>query len=286
MTAQDRDLPGGRDEARPARRAYRPSGLVYLSALAHGAALGAAWVRPASLRTTLPALALNHLALSMAGAWVGGDLLGPNLVRLPAHAHGPDEFCLTFDDGPDPRSTPQVLDLLDRRGDRATFFCIGRRVARHPDLAREILRRGHRLGNHTFSHPNTFAFRLWRGLMDEVARAQDTIEDVTGSRPQYFRPPAGMRNPILEAVLARENLLLVNWSRRAYDAVVRDSAFIVRRLASGARAGAILLLHDGALGDRPPPALGEILPRLFEALEARGLRSVCLPDGLGPADTV
>jgi peptidoglycan/xylan/chitin deacetylase (PgdA/CDA1 family) len=68
--------------------------------------------------------------------------------------------------------------------------------------------------------------------------------------------------------------------------VVRNPTFIVRRLASGARAGAILLLHDGALGDRPPPAMGEILPRLFEALDERGLRSVCLPDGLIPADTV
>ena len=157
---------------------------------------------------------MDHFALSLAGAVTGGDLLGPNLVCLPQSAHGERELCLTFDDGPDPRSTPRVLDLLDQRGDRATFFCIGRRVARHPDLAREIVRRGHRIENHTYHHHHTFAFRLWSGLMDEVRRAQEVIEGVTGRRPLYFRPPAGMRNPILEAVLARQNLLLVNWTRR------------------------------------------------------------------------
>lgn len=258
--------------------------MIWASAALHAAALGAAVVRPSSLRRTLPWLAADHLALSLAGAWTGSDLLGPNLVRLPAFAHGDDELCLTFDDGPDPRSTPRVLDLLDQRGDRATFFCLGRRVARHPDLAREIVRRGHRIENHTFHHPHTFAFRLWRGLMDEVARAQDAIEDVTGRRPQYFRPPAGMRNPILEAVLARQGLLLVNWTRRGFDAVLRDPRFVVRRLEPGARAGSILLLHDAALGGGEPPPVDEILPRLFNILDARGLRSVPIPDGLTPRD--
>lgn len=259
--------------------------MIWASAALHAAALGAALVRPSSLRRTLPLLAADHMALSLAGAWTGGDLLGPNLVHLPARAHREDELCLTFDDGPDPRSTPRVLDLLEQRGDRATFFCVGRRVARHPELAREIVGRGHRIENHTFHHHHTFAFRLWRGLTDEVVRAQDTIERVTTRRPQYFRPPAGMRNPILEAVLARQGLLLVNWTRRGFDAVLRDPSFVVRRLEPAARPGAILLLHDAALGDGVPPPMGEILPRLFDVLDARGLRSVPIPDGLTPEDT-
>lgn len=267
-----------------AGRPYRLSGLLLASAALHGAALAAAVVKPSSLRRTLPILAADHLLMSLAGAIPGGDLLGPNLVRLPEHAHGPGELCLTFDDGPDPRSTPRVLDLLDRRGDRATFFCVGRRVARHRGLAQEIVRRGHRIENHTYSHHNTFAFRLWRGLMDEVGRAQDVIEDAVGRRPQYFRPPAGMRNPILEAVLARQGLLLVNWSRRGFDAVVRDPDFVVGRLAGAARQGSILLLHDGALGRGAPPPMGEILPRLQDLMEQRGLKSVPLPEGMGPAD--
>ena len=276
-----------REQARkpPNARPYRPSPLIWASAALHGAALAAAVVKPSSLRRTLPLLAADHLLLSAAGAWIGGDLLGPTLVRLPARAHRDDELCLTFDDGPDPRSTPRVLDLLDQRGDRATFFCVGRRVVRYPDLTREIVRRGHRVENHTFRHPNTFAFRIWRGLMDEVTRAQDAIEDTCGRRPQYFRPPAGVRNPILEAVLARQGLLLVNWSRRGFDAVVRAPDFVVRRLAEGAHAGSILLLHDGALVGRTPPPVDQILPRLQDVLGDRGLRSVPIPDGLTPADT-
>lgn len=275
--------------ARTTPRPYRPSPLILASAALHGAALAAALVQPSSLRRTLPILAADHLVLSLAGAWTGGDLLGPNLVSLPAHVREGGELCLTFDDGPDPRSTPRVLDLLEQRGHRASFFCIGQRVARHPDLAREIERRGHRVENHTFRHPNSFAFRLYRGLTEEVSRAQDVIQDVTGRRPQYFRPPAGMRNPILEAVLARQGLLLVSWSRRGFDAVVRDPSFVVRRLAAGARAGSILLLHDGAPGhgaleDGEPPPVGEMLPRLFDVLDDRGLRSVPIPDGLTPDD--
>ncbi|MDA8018639.1 MAG: polysaccharide deacetylase family protein [Thermoanaerobaculia bacterium] len=265
-------------------RPYRPSPLIWASVGLHGAALAAALMKPSSLRQTLPLLIADHLALSAAGSWTGGDLLGPNLVRLPAHAHCADELCLTFDDGPDPRSTPEVLDLLDQRSDRATFFCVGRRVARYPDLAKEIVQRGHRIENHTYHHRNTFAFRLWNGLTEEVDRAQEVIAEIVGRRPQYFRPPAGMRNPILEAVLARHDLLLVNWTRRGFDAVVRDPAFVVNRLVGSASAGSILLLHDGALGGGAPPAVDRILPRLLEVLERRGLRSMPIPDGLTPAD--
>lgn len=274
-------------------RPYRPSPLIWGSLALHGAALAAALARPSTLRVSLPALAANHLLLSAAGAWTGGDLLGPNLVRLPPWALATGrELCLTFDDGPDPRATPAVLDLLDGHGARASFFCVGERVERHAGLVREIVARGHKVENHTWSHRNGFAFHLIRGLEEEIGRAQDVIGAVTGRRPQYFRPPAGMRNPLLESVLARTGLLLVNWSRRGFDAVVRDPGFVVRRLASGAEPGAVLLLHDGRLDGRGPdgglpkarlPVL-DVLPLLLDLFDRRGLRCISLPDGLTPED--
>ena len=122
--------------------------------------------------------------------------MGENLLRLPlpegAAAAGRDEIALTFDDGPDPEVTPRVLDLLDAAGARATFFCIGRRVEAHPEIAAEIARRGHRIENHTYTHPHLFACYLAPALRREIEDAQRAIERATGRRP---RPLPGTRRP-------------------------------------------------------------------------------------------
>jgi peptidoglycan/xylan/chitin deacetylase (PgdA/CDA1 family) len=124
------------------------------------------------------------------------------------------EIALTFDDGPDPEVTPKVLEVLDARGARATFFCIADRAERYPALCEDIVRRGHAVENHSRSHSPMFAMLGLRGIREEIASAQEVLAKLCGRPPRFFRPPAGLRNPLLDPVLHAMGLRLVSWSRR------------------------------------------------------------------------
>ena len=208
-------------------------------------------------------------------------MLGPNLLRLPPAAALRREVSLTLDDGPDPEVTPAVLELLDRYGARASFFCIGERVRRYPDLCRDIVARGHSIENHTQHHSHWFSFLGMRGFEREIGAGQETITSIAGQRPVFFRAPAGLRNPLLEPVLARLGLRLAAWTRRGFDTVTQDSATVAHRLLRGLAATDILLLHDGnsARSTSGARVVLEVLPRVLEGMAARGLKSVTLREG-------
>jgi peptidoglycan-N-acetylglucosamine deacetylase len=257
------------------RPPYRPPALFLGSLGLHAAGLVTLAAAPPLWPAVAAGLFANHVVLATATLTPRSQWAGPNLVRLPAS--GRSEVALTFDDGPDPAITPRVLDLLDRSGARATFFCIGRRAAAHPELVAEIVRRGHRVENHTWSHPNLFACYLPPALRREIESTQDVLERAAGRRPRLFRAPAGFRNPLLDGVLHRAGLRLVSWTRRGFDAVEKDPAAIARRLLTGLADGDILLLHDGsALRGGGNPVVLEVLPRVLETLAERGLRSVAI----------
>jgi peptidoglycan/xylan/chitin deacetylase (PgdA/CDA1 family) len=262
----------------PRPRPYRPSALVRGSLALHLAAGAACAVRPQLWPWALGAVVADHLLLTAAGLWPRASLLGPNWTRLPAAAAARDEIALTIDDGPDPEVTPALLALLEREGVRASFFCVGERVARFPHLAREIAARGHAVENHSQRHLNSFSLLGPRALAAEIERAQQCIAAATGATPGFFRAPAGLRNPFLEPVLARAGLTLVSWTRRGFDTVSRDSARVLARLTRGLRAGDILLLHDGhaARNAAGVPLALEVLPRLIESVQQAGLRPVTL----------
>jgi peptidoglycan/xylan/chitin deacetylase (PgdA/CDA1 family) len=258
------------------RKPYRPPALLAGSVGLHAAGALVLAAAPGQWRAVAGALVANHVVLAAASLWPRSPWVGPNLSRLSGDAARRGEISLTFDDGPDPEVTPRVLDLLDGAGARATFFCIGRRAAAHPDLTAEIARRGHRVENHSYSHPHLFACYPWTALRREVERAQEVIEGTAGRRPRLFRAPAGLRNPLLDGVLHKAGLRLVSWTRRGFDTVGTDPAWIARRLLRGLAPGDVLLLHDGCtVGERGgnPRAL-EVLPRVLDALAAWGLTSV------------
>ncbi len=235
----------------------------------------------------LGALLCNHLVLSAAVLWPRGRWLGPNLNRLPRSAAGRSEISLTFDDGPDAQVTPQVLDLLDRYAAKASFFCIGAKAAAFPDTVREIARRGHSVENHSYGHPLAFAFYGMSALRREVESAQTVIAGITGRAPQFFRAPAGFRSPLLDPVLARCGMRYVSWSRRGYDAVCRDPARVLQRLARGLAAGDVLVRDAGARArtDAGEPVVLAVLPALLDQLTARGLKAVSLPTACRDAAT-
>jgi len=250
--------------------------LLRASAVVHAAALGAVVARPALWPWAAVAVAADHLALVGASLAPRSGLLGPNLRRLPARPDTADAVALTFDDGPDPRVTPVVLDLLAGAGARASFFCIGRRARQHPDLVAEIVRRGHRVENHSDLHRHDFAFLPPRALARDLERAQASLAAAAGRAPMWFRAPAGFRNPWLGPVLARRGLRLASWTRRGFDTVSRDPRAVVARLTRGLAARDILLLHDraDAAGWAVTP---EALPRLLDRLGERGLRAIAIP---------
>ena len=266
---------------RPAR-AWRPSLFLRLSAALHGLALVGVLAWPSQWALWLGLVVANHLVLSTAGLWPRSRLLGDNLTRLPPDAAARGEVALTFDDGPEPCVTPQVLDLLDAAEARATFFCVGEQLRRHPDLARDIVRRGHRIENHTDTHPNLFAAMGWRRMAAQVAGGQAAVAAVTGRAPRFFRAVAGLRNPWLDPILARQGLQLAAWTRRGYDTRTGDADAVLARLTRGLAAGDVLLLHDGhaARTAGGQPVVLAVLPRLLDTLQAQGLRSVPLAEAV------
>ncbi|PRX33250.1 peptidoglycan/xylan/chitin deacetylase (PgdA/CDA1 family) [Paraburkholderia sp. BL18I3N2] len=239
----------------------------------------AGWlIAPAAWPWWLAAIFVNHAIFTVAGLLPRTSLLGPNWTRLPAHARNADAIALTIDDGPDPAVTPQVLDLLDAFGVRATFFCIGAMAQRYPELARDIVARGHALENHSQVHVHTFSVTLPGALTREIDAAQCTLEALSGERPMFFRAPAGLRNIFLEPVLRKLDLRLAAWTRRGYDTRERDPQVVARRLLDGLAPRDILLLHDGnaALTAEGKPLILAVLPRVIDAARRRHLRFVTL----------
>ncbi|MDB5880760.1 MAG: polysaccharide deacetylase [Ramlibacter sp.] len=224
----------------------------------------------------------DHLLVVGVGLWPRSRWLGANWTQLPAAAAARGEIALTIDDGPDPLVTPQVLSVLDRYGCRATFFCIGQQAARHPDLCREIVRRGHAIENHSQRHSHGFSLLGPRALMRELELSQESLTRICGQRPLFFRAPAGVRNMFLQPVLVRLGLRLASWSARGFDTRIGDAERVKHRLLRGMRPGAILLLHDGhaARTAQGAPVILDALPAILEAAAAAGLRAVTLREAL------
>lgn len=257
---------------------WRPPLLIRATLLLHGVAVALVAVSPVHWRWVLAALVANHLVLMLVGLWPRSHWMGANWTELPAAAAARREIALTIDDGPDPVVTPQVLEVLARHGVQATFFVIGARAERYPELCRDIVARGHAIENHSQRHRHNFALMGLNGITQELQAAQATLTAITGQRPLFFRAPAGFRNPFLDPVLSRLGLQLVSWSVRGFDTRVHNALQVTRKLLAGLRPGAIVLLHDGNAARTPAgqPVILEVLPALFDAAAARQLRFVTL----------
>lgn len=196
-------------------------------------------------------------------------------------------LALTFDDGPDPEITPQVLELLRAHDARATFFLVGERAAAHPELVRSVQAAGHQIGSHSHRHAHSFHFLPAMAMAAEIERGIDAIAAITGERPTAFRPPVGLRVPTLRQALRhlRQPVRCWLWTARGLDTLGRPAATIVARLRRHLTPGAILALHDGrGLGgslDRAPTLTA--LRELLTTMTARGLRGIRV-DELDPAN--
>lgn len=204
-------------------------------------------------------------------------LFSPVLSRLPTPGN---QVWLTIDDGPS-HETEALLDLLDRHQAKATFFLVADRVAAYPELAREIVCRGHGIGNHSRSHPQAWFWALGpRRMAAEIDQTQAILGDITGVTPHWFRAVVGMANPFVAAPLRRNGLARVAWSARGFDGVRGETDMVVARIVADLAPGAIVLLHEGA----PHGNNLAIIEGVLKAMHERGYTSV-LPEDLSPEGT-
>ncbi|MEU4297371.1 polysaccharide deacetylase family protein [Kitasatospora aureofaciens] len=172
---------------------------------------------------------------------------------------------LTIDDGPDPKYTPAVLDLLQQHGIRATFFLIGENAVEHPALVREIADRGHHIANHTWTHPD-LRHMPESAVRDELERTSDLLHRTTGRLPTWFRAPGGDWSPVSLKVAADLGLRNMGWSVDPRDWSRPGTPAIIDTILKEVRPGAIVLNHDGG-GDRSQTvaALKTYLPTLIDS---------------------
>ncbi len=188
------------------------------------------------------------------------------------------QVALTFDDGPDARATPTLLDLLRENEIEAAFFVIGKKVDADPALANRILREGHLLENHTYEHSYATNFYSTAKLTTELTRTQQVIEKHSGTTPKYFRPPVGLSNPNTFHAAAALRLKVVGWNIRGLDTKLTDPVRIVQRIERGLKPGAIILLHDGNI---PAERLVVTVKLLLTKLREHGYDVVRLDRMLG-----
>jgi peptidoglycan/xylan/chitin deacetylase (PgdA/CDA1 family) len=217
-------------------------------------------------------------AAALAGAWLYGTFAPRSRVfGAPATALArPGELALTFDDGPDPRHTVAIAQLLAERGHRATFFVLGRAVRAHPDTAAAVRAAGHELASHGDDH-RLLALASPAAVRAQLRAAEDAVRQATGEPPApLFRAPHGVRSPWLARVARAAGYRVCAWDGSVFDTAPPGVAAIVERVRPLLRPGAVILLHDGdgsGAGDSREQTVAA-LPLILDEVERRGLRSV------------
>jgi peptidoglycan/xylan/chitin deacetylase (PgdA/CDA1 family) len=188
---------------------------------------------------------------------------------------GGKEVWLTIDDGPHPEDTPHLLDLLDAHQAKATFFFIGANAKKHPNLVRQVIKRGHEVANHTMNHPQYWYWAYGPGSAErEIDACQEVLSDIAEVKPKWFRAPAGFKNPIAQQHVEKLGMRVAGWSARGRDGVVTDKERVLQRLYAEIRPGGIILMHEGRVADSGGRLAPQVLGALLEWLGKNGYRCV------------
>ena len=153
-------------------------------------------------------------------------------------------IAISFDDGPAPDYTPQVLQVLQEHQVPAAFFCIGKRVLEHPGLFKQVHEQGHIIGNHSYSHATWFDLYSSTKMYADLQQMDAAMQEVLGLKPLLFRPPYGVTNPNLAKAIRKGGYIPVGWNVRSLDTVIKDNDKLLQRIVKGVRPGAVILFHD------------------------------------------
>ena len=216
----------------------------------------------------------GYQTMSPTGQWYGRTFAG-----LP---RGTRQIALTYDDGPNDPYTLQLLEILNKHDVHATFFLIGKHLKLRPTLARDIMKEGHAIGNHTFSHPNLI-FASARQTRDELELCSQVLKDALGTELFLFRPPFGGRRPETLHIARSLGLQTIMWRVTGYDWRQKPALYIEDKVRTHLRGGDVILLHDGShigLGaDRAQTVIAT--DRLIPWCKAQGFEFVTIPEMLG-----
>jgi peptidoglycan/xylan/chitin deacetylase (PgdA/CDA1 family) len=223
----------------------------------------AIWQRSAA--GAIGVLALSHVFLLYPTLRPNVQWFGPVVTHFEPEGK---EVWLTIDDGPTDDTTA-VLDLFDSRGVKATFFVKGMLADRYPEFINEMVRRGHTIANHSYSHPSaTFWCLPPSRIAQQIERCNDSLARILGAPPKLFRAPVGTKNPAVHPTLARLGMTLAGWSARAFDTKTNDPEVVVRRIMPDIAPGVIILLHQGRRESL------KMLARVIDEVHAAGYRFV------------
>ena len=174
---------------------------------------------------------------------------------------------LTFDDGPHAAYTPRVLELLTKYKQKASFFCIGKQAEQHPEILKQIVAEGHLIGNHSYSHQDTYGFLSSQNVIKDLQKAQAVLFDISGARPRFFRPPFGVTNPNIAKAVKKLNLITFGWQIRSFDTVAKNPDEVYRKIVKKLKNGDVILLHDTS------ELSVKVLQNLLKYMQQRGIKS-------------
>ena len=202
---------------------------------------------------------------------LGSARIQMNFYLKSVNRGSPDEakVALTFDDGPDEKTTSEILDILEKHQIKATFFCIGNKIEENKDILKRISDNGHLVGSHSWSHPFLFDFNLPGKMAREIEKTDVIIKEITGSRVEFFRPPYGVTNPFLSKAVKKTGHTVIGWSLRTFD-TMKDGNYVLKKIESRLSGGDIILLHD------TNPQTVEILDDIIKIIKKGGMEIVRL----------
>ncbi len=228
--------------------------------------------------------ALRTLLYFMAAAHIPVFALGIQNIRLRFFGNvyirdqsGTNTIALTFDDGPDPDITPDILDLLRSHNMTATFFVIGTRAQKHPGIVKQCFESGHTIACHDLSHSVFSNFRITTPMVRDISKAQSIIQSIIGKKPLLYRPPVGLMNPHTLKALKKLNMYCIGWSKSSGDGGNRYTKGI-KRIHTLAGRGEVVLLHDTIPKPSYKKIILEKIDQLCIAIKKRNLTTVSIAD--------
>ncbi|PWU10688.1 MAG: polysaccharide deacetylase family protein [Verrucomicrobia bacterium] len=247
--------------------------LVTLLSLLTSAVVSASTPSPAPILSSPPLTSPAGGSATSAPGKAGKetDLHDPRLVYSSVHVSGP-YIAMTFDDGPNPATTPKLLDLLKAKGIKATFFLVGKNVAAHPEIVKRIYAEGHEVANHSWSHPPLSKCSPEK-FNHELSATNEAIQSASGFRPTLIRPPYGATNANLDRIINEKyGMKVILWSVDPMDWKYRNSQHVTNFILSHTKAGDIVLSHD------IHPTTVAAMPAVFDGLLAKGFKFVTVSE--------
>ena len=180
------------------------------------------------------------------------------------------EIAISFDDGPSSNYTTEILQLLKQDNIKATFFCIGNRIAGNENIIKKIKEEGHIIGNHSYSHHFWFDIFSSRKMLDDLKKMDQETERVIGMLPKLFRPPYGVTNPNLKKAIIKGDYTPIGWSVRSMDTVIKNEKKLLDKINRSLKPGAVFLFHDTS------KITVNILPEFIKEVKNRGYHIIPL----------